>query len=141
IMDRSLELPVTVISPVANALAHTFEVRIAVGPGATGLKPGMSARVAVPTSRENVVLVPRAAAVLQSGQYAVWVVADGVAHVRQASVGLMDGRNVEIRSGIQANEQVVTSPQGQLREGLGVTVRQPGATPGGTPAGTRRATP
>lgn len=97
------------------------------------LWPGTLGAVTVTLRVEpNVVTVPSEA--VQAGQNGsiVFVVTDGVAHVRQVTVGrTVEGRTV-ITSGLDGTETVVTDGQLSLREGSRVNIRnpRPAAAPG-----------
>ena len=94
------------------------------------LWPGALGAVTVTLRIEdNVVAVPSEA--VQNGQDGpfVFIVDDGIAHVRQVAVArTVDGRTV-IAKGLDGGETVVTDGQLSLREGSRVNVRTRTATP------------
>jgi membrane fusion protein, macrolide-specific efflux system len=77
----------------------------------SGVKPGMTANVAViAASRDNVVSVPSAAISTTGGESTVTVrSADGKDETRTVVTGLKGDGTTEISSGLQAGEQVVMS--------------------------------
>jgi len=95
------------------------------------LRPGMSADISiVAASATNVLAIPSRALSGSAGAYTVRVVAaDGTVSVRSVEVGLVTSSLAEIKSGLQAGEQVVTgtsSTQNTTTTGTGG-----GAFPGG----------
>nr|WP_025826499.1 MdtA/MuxA family multidrug efflux RND transporter periplasmic adaptor subunit [Acetobacter persici] len=95
---------------------------------------------------ENVILVPSTS--LQtgpSGQFVYVVKADSTVEVRQVSIGISDGTNTVVKTGLQAGDRVVTDGVDHLRAGSKVTIPDaktadtspmtaPTTPPAGTPA-------
>jgi membrane fusion protein, copper/silver efflux system len=109
--DREFEGLVTYLYPTLNVQARTGRVRLELAnPGGT-LKPGMYARVRLHLGAPAEALVVPRTAVLQTGQRAVVFVrgADGMLTPREVRVGLAVGNDLEILSGLQVEEQVVSS--------------------------------
>jgi membrane fusion protein, copper/silver efflux system len=109
--DREFEGLVTYLYPTLNVQARTGRVRLELAnPGGT-LKPGMYARVRLHLSAPAEALVVPRTAVLQTGQRAVVFVrgADGMLTPREVRVGLAVGNDLELLSGLQVGEQVVSS--------------------------------
>ena len=74
----------------------------------------------------NVVLVPAEAVVREGEETAVFVVAGGKAQRRPVVLGITDKEHAEIKSGLKAGEQVITSGQAGLPDGATVTTAKPG---------------
>ena len=87
------------------------------------LRPGMFARVAlILATRSNALVVPEQALVPFGGDQFVYRVVDGKALQTRVEPGRrMDGK-VEIKSGVNADDSVVTAGQMKLRDGMPVTV-------------------
>lgn len=119
---QDLELVVDRISPAGEEQSFTFLVMLSPTGTHLGLKAGMSGQVAIGTSLENAVLVPQASIIRQEGQPALFVVKDNRAHLKLVGIGLSDGKNVEIRTGITPGERVVVSGHNLLSEGDPVSV-------------------
>ncbi|WP_119421940.1 efflux RND transporter periplasmic adaptor subunit [Desertibaculum subflavum] len=115
--DRVFEGRVAEITPKGDAVARSFRVRIAL-PNETPLMIGMTADTnIVVAERANALLVPATA--VSDGK--LWLVRDGRA-VRQAvTVGVAGDSQVEIRSGIGADDLIVVQPGERLREGRRVS--------------------
>lgn len=105
------------ISPYADAVSHTFKVRVDLPPGQHGVYPGMFAKVAFAVGEEARLLVPAAAVVHRSEVTAVYVVGAGDRiSLRQIRTGrtLPDG-SVEVLAGLAADERVALDP---IRAGI-----------------------
>ncbi len=110
--DGDIPAKVTVVSPAVDPNTTTVEVWVqAVNPGEK-LKPGGSVRVTIIAETIQDTLIVPAPALLNSdegGQKVMVVGADSTARERKVSVGVRQGNRVQIVSGVQAGEQVVTS--------------------------------
>ena len=102
------------------------------------LRDGMygTARIEVEPPSKNL-RIPSTCLIEQTGQGqgAVYVVRDGKAHRQPVQVGLDDGREVEIVSGLAPDDQVIVRYNGTIAEGLAVraepvkTARNAGSHP------------
>jgi RND family efflux transporter MFP subunit len=117
-----LSATVAEISPVADALSRTFLVKLDL-PDRPGLRAGQFGRVAVPVAETHLLLVPRVA-VLQRGQMEmVFVVKDRRALLRLVKTGKQLGDRIEILSGLERGDPVVTSDAARLSDGQPVTAQ------------------
>ena len=102
---------VTVL-PAADPRTHTVRVRVDLPPQATGLVPGMFARVHFTSGEERRIAVP-AEAILRRGEITGVYVADGRGgfSLRQIRAGeaLADG-SVEVLAGLAGGEEVALDP-------------------------------
>lgn len=97
-----------------------FEVRIEIVPGDFRLLPGMSANASITTgSSGKVVTVPlKSIFTLDKAEY-VWIVEDGkYARRRQVTSGIQDFSRIEILSGVNPGEKVITGPLGAITKSL-----------------------
>lgn len=119
---QPLTATVSEIAPVADPVSRTFQVKLDL-PAAPGLRTGQFGRVSVPVAETQLLLVPETA-VLKRGQLElVFVARDGRAHLRLVKTGKsLDGR-VEILSGLEEGEQVVTAGGAPLADGQPVTLQ------------------
>jgi len=123
-LTKPLAATISEISPVADALSRTFPVKLDL-PQATGLRPGQFGRVAVPVAETKLLLVPRQA-VLKRGQLElVFVVRENRALLRLVKTGISLGEQLEILSGLEPGDAVVTSDASHLSDGQPVTSPQP----------------
>ena len=109
--DGDIPGKVTVVSPSVDPNTTTVEVWVQAANPGEKLKPGGTVRVAIIAETiQNTIVVP-AAALLNSdegGQKVMVVTKDSVAHERKISVGVRQGDSVQIASGLQEGDQVVT---------------------------------
>jgi RND family efflux transporter MFP subunit len=105
---------VTRITPVAsssgNSSVVTYAVTISLENAPANVRSGMSADVSVATATaSNVIAVPSIALNGANGNYSVRVMTgDGQVEVRAVEVGLVTSSLAEIRSGLNAGDEVVT---------------------------------
>lgn len=112
--DRHFEGRVDYVYPVLEGKTRTVKVRIDL-PNRDGvLKPDMWANVTIATEPLTGVLAVPEEAVLRSGRRALVILALGKGHFepRNVSLGVTSGDGwVQIRSGLQEGQEVVTSGQ------------------------------
>ncbi len=110
------------LSPTADSNSRTYLVKLDL-PGATGLRSGQFGRVSVPVGEVSAIRVP-AAAVIQRGQMElVFVVVGNHAQLRLVKTGNRVGDEIEVVSGLDSGEQVVTEGAAALTDGQPVTVK------------------
>ncbi|MFP5504045.1 MAG: efflux RND transporter periplasmic adaptor subunit, partial [Candidatus Sericytochromatia bacterium] len=120
---RAFSARVQEVAPTVDTGTRTATVTLAI-PNEEGLlAPGMFARVSLPTaSREDVVVVPETAVVSNGEREFVFVVAAGTAERREVKTGLREGQRVELTSGVEPGDAIVTLGQGMLEHGDSVKV-------------------
>ncbi len=105
----------------ADALTHTYDIRIIVANGGRRLLPGMVADVSFAASEGHCsqLAVPVTAVQRKSdGSLFVWRVAgDSTAHRTPVSIGGMLGNNVTVTEGIEEGQRIVTEGYQKLSEG------------------------
>jgi multidrug efflux pump subunit AcrA (membrane-fusion protein) len=110
--DGDIAGKVIVVSPAVDPSTTTVEVWVqAMNPGEK-LKPGATVHLSIKAETLTDVIIVPAAALLNSdtGTDKVMVAgADGLAHERVINVGVRQGDNVEITSGVQEGEKVIVS--------------------------------
>lgn len=110
--DQPTQGKVTLVSPALDPNSTTVEVWVQAPNADRSLRPGVSVKVSmVAETVPNAVVVP-AAAVLTSddGSSSVMVIgSDGRAHKRDVKPGIRQGDQIQIASGLNASEQVVTT--------------------------------
>ena len=109
----------------ADALTHTYEVRINVQNGNRKLLPGMVASVqfaAVAQQQTEQAMLPVTAVQRRAdGSLFVWTVAkDSTAHRTTVSTGETQGNRIAISNGIESGQRVVTEGYQKLSEGTKV---------------------
>lgn len=119
--DRNFAGRVARIAPNVSAQSRTLTVEAEIDNGSGALKPGQFATVRILQERaEPAVLVPTRAVVTEAGVSRVFVIKDGHAEQRLVQTGQTEGDLIEIRQGVAADEQVATSNQQQLTDGIAV---------------------
>jgi membrane fusion protein, multidrug efflux system len=89
------------------------------------LKAGMTAHISFnQAATSDALLIPRIALLGSAREGKVYVVNNNIAHIRPVAVGNEFGSNVEIISGIQEGEIVVTVGTNTIRDNAPVTVLQ-----------------
>jgi RND family efflux transporter MFP subunit len=117
---RRIEGKVNEITPMGDAVARTYRIRIAL-PDDTPLIVGMSVEANVVTrEKEGALLIPSDA--VQGNQ--VFVAEDGRARRRQIKIGIRGTRNVEVVSGLGEGEAIVSPAPADLAEGSRVRVKR-----------------
>ena len=109
------------MSPAADSNSRTYLVKLDL-PADPGLRSGQFGRVRVPVGEASAIRVP-ASAVIQRGQMElVYVVANGRAQLRLVKTGNLVGGEVEVVSGLNSGEPVVTEGAAALTDGQTVVV-------------------
>jgi RND family efflux transporter MFP subunit len=119
--DRNFAGRVARIAPNVSAQSRTLTVEAEIENSSGALKPGQFATVRILQERaEPAVLVPARAVVTEAGVSRVFVIKNGHAEQRLVQTGQTEGDLIEIRQGVAADEQVATSNQQQLSDGIAV---------------------
>ena len=113
---------VTYRSPTINTTLRTFEIKGKVEATDGLAVPGNMADLAIVFETRKGLGIPSAAILVRAGKPTVFVVQDGKAIAREVQTGLQNDAWTEILSGLEADEQVVTEGQTQLRDGTPVEV-------------------
>lgn len=122
IADKELSAAVAEIAPTSDPVSRTFRIKLDL-PDATPLMAGQFARLVVPLGESNFLRVP-AAAVLQRGQLELaFVVDQDRARLHLVRTGRTVGDEVEVLSGLDAGDKVVTDNAAQLVDGQRLKIR------------------
>jgi RND family efflux transporter MFP subunit len=119
--DQPFHGKVVLLAPTIDRQTRTARVKVRLENPDGRLMPGMLARVSFEVERrDKAVVVPYTAVVIETGAegevaYRGFVVADGKAVERTLAMGIIEGDQVEIRSGLGFGELLVTQG-GQLLE-------------------------
>ncbi len=102
-----------VVTQLANsAKVANFGVRIELKPDSAKFLPGMSAAVKIVTDwRHDCLTLPVTSIFTRDRQEYVWIVEEGrTARARKVVTGIQELDRIEIRDGLQEDDQVVTGP-------------------------------
>ncbi|MDJ0748243.1 MAG: efflux RND transporter periplasmic adaptor subunit [Woeseiaceae bacterium] len=114
---------VTRVSPIVDPLTGTFKITIEIRDEERRIKPGMFARIGVVyDTRVNALQVPRSSIVEDLGETSVFVVEDGIAARRVVETGFSNRGMVEIISGLNDEDDVITVGQVGLQPDSPVAV-------------------
>ncbi len=123
------------VDPVVRIPGRTILVKARVANPRRKLQPGMFVEVRLATEvRPEAVVIPEEAVVSTQMGTVVWVVVDGKVERREVVLGVRTPGEVEIRSGVAADEVVVVGGTAMLQPGAPVMARPKGAPmqpPGG----------
>ena len=124
ISNEEFEGVITMISPMADLPARTFNADITIDNKENRLKAGMFAKVEIPLNQtKNVIAVPESAIVLREDQPSIYVVTDNQAvSQRIIKTGIAQNGWVEVIEGLNEGETFVAAGQNKLRDGMNVKV-------------------
>src|SRR5688572_390412 len=121
--DRNFAGTVVRLSPSLNATARTLTVEAEIQNVDGLLKPGQFATVRITQSKpEPAVMVPVRAVKTVGDTNSIFVVKDGIARETFVQLGLLEGDQIQVKSGVLEGDLVVVSDLSQLSDG--VFVRQ-----------------
>lgn len=113
---------VSEISPVADAVSRTFLTKLDLQQSPT-LRAGQFGRVTVPVGESKAVRVPVSAVMRRGQMELVFIAVADHAQLRIVKTGKTLGEEVEIISGIEPGEKVITEDVAQLRDGQPVKLK------------------
>lgn len=121
--DQLFRGRVGLISPVVDASSGTVKVTVWIDAQQVALRPGMFVRAEIVYDRrEQVLLVPRDAVLIEDAGKAVYVVVDGKAQRRQLRLGHADAQFSEVIEGLADGELVVVTGQANLRDDASLSI-------------------
>jgi membrane fusion protein (multidrug efflux system) len=105
------------VRPVIDPLTRTTQVEIVLPNPRHRIKPGMFAKVDLVLQREmNVEIIPFDAVLGESDKY-VFAAQNGLAVKKPITLGLQEDDNVEVRSGLTAEDKVIVLGERVITEG------------------------
>ena len=107
---------ITQISPTIDPAARTFKCFVEVNNRELKLLPGMFAKAdMVINSSENTIVIPKDIIINRNRNQIVYVVEKGIAKERMITTGLENENNIEITSGLEVEESIVSKGFETLR--------------------------
>jgi len=104
------------ISPVVDANSGTFKVTIEVSDPEHHLKPGMFGRLQIiHATHKSALLIEKKALLTEDDVAAVFVIRDGRAFKQRITTGFVDDKKIEILSGLNEGDVIVTTGQNSLK--------------------------
>ena len=122
---ETFEAAVQEVSPVLDPASRTVRIRLSFASPMDGrIKAGMYATVSLVTnSRRDVPVIPRAAVINTYGSWIVFTVDDrNIARRRVVTLGLENENYVEVLSGLEVGDKVVSAGQNFLSDGDSVRI-------------------
>jgi RND family efflux transporter MFP subunit len=113
---------VTNISPVSNPANRAIDVEVSIPNASHRVKPGMYAQVEFEQGRRNGLVLPIVAVVDRAGRKYVFAAIGGKAVMKEVTTGAVAGDMIEITSGVEATETIVTTGADKLESNDKITV-------------------
>lgn len=109
----------------SNATTKTYAVKMLLRNGDQRLKGGMVGKAwfTLRTSPEGSLVVPADSVLKEDGENIVYLAQGSKAVVKQVSVGLSDGKMMEITSGLKAGDSLIVSGQYRLKPSSKIEVK------------------
>lgn len=126
--DRVFEGTVAVVSPVLDPRTRTAMIELHVPNADLSLRSGMFARVIIPLTMRETLVVDRDALmrVPGTGQPYVFVVEEGKARMRNVRLGTEQETLVEVQEGLRPGDRVIVRGQNRVVDGSPVEVNELG---------------
>jgi RND family efflux transporter MFP subunit len=121
-LAKVIEGTVSEISPVADPVSRTFNVKLDLPP-TEGLRTGQFGRVSVPVAEVKLLLVPQSAVLKRGQMELVFVAQNRKAALRLVKTGKVLEDRVEVLSGLEEGEQIIVSESAKLTDGQPVTIQ------------------
>jgi RND family efflux transporter MFP subunit len=113
--DQRLDARVVQVQPSVDSAARSALVKLEL---ARPLRAGTYVRVSFPVGERSAVVIPAATLVRRGQLTSVFVIGNGdIARMRLVTVGATNGADVEILSGLDAGESIVSTPA-SVRDGV-----------------------
>jgi membrane fusion protein (multidrug efflux system) len=111
------------ISPIVDPSTGTIKVTVEVRDPSRILRPGMFGRVNIVYDVHlNTLIVPKESILAEDSESAVFVVRDSVAYRQIVKTGYANTTHIEIVSGVNFGDTVVTTGQGSLKDSSKVEI-------------------
>jgi len=107
------------IAPMADAVSRTYKVRVTLLQPSLRIRLGMTASVYISDQKQTTIAsyIPLSALYQTRETPNVWVVNNGTAHLRPIKIGIFGHDHVQVLSGLNAGDVIVTAGVHMLREG------------------------
>jgi multidrug efflux pump subunit AcrA (membrane-fusion protein) len=123
--DRTFAGSVHNILPIVDPISHTAKTEISIPNSGRTLKVGMSATVDLILGRHtDVVVIPLSAIIEKMGEKYVFLFSNGQARKTNIRTGYESGTMVEVVSGIQAGDKLITTDLNVIKDGTKVRARE-----------------
>ncbi len=111
------------IAPVVDTATGTVKVTVEALRAPAGVRPGAFVAIDIVRERHSgALLLPRESVIRELRTAHVFVTEDGTAVKKAVTLGIEEGDNVEVLTGLEAGDSVVTAGQGGLDDGQKIKV-------------------
>ena len=119
IQGESFNAEVTEVNPVIDPVTRTLKIRLRFLTPDTRIKPGMFATISLVTNRKiDIPIIQRTSLISTYGSWIVFIVdEENNARRREVTIGIDNEDYVEILSGVNLDEKVVSAGQNFLSDG------------------------
>jgi RND family efflux transporter MFP subunit len=109
----------------ANALSHTYEVKIAAGNPQSRLMPGMVCKVYLKQedAQSGVVVPNRTVQTSPDGKHFVWLADNGVARRRYVTPGRLSGNGVTVSDGLSPGDRLIVEGYRKVSDGMKIEIK------------------
>jgi RND family efflux transporter MFP subunit len=122
--NERIESPVTRVSEALDPSSRTMRVEVDIENRKHHLRPGMSARASLILRDERgAVTVPVNAVRTRGSSRMVYILEGDRAKAVRVTTGLESPEWIQVVTGLQGGEKIITSAAGELKEGIRVRVR------------------
>ena len=121
-VTNELSAAVAEISPAADSSTRSFLVKLDF-PAMKGLRSGQFARVAIPSGEISGIFVPETAVVERGQMVMVFVAHNGRAWMRLVRTGPVFHQRVQVLSGLNPGETIVTGGADHLEDGQPIIIQ------------------
>ena len=124
--DTTFQGEVVTVFPTIDPITRTFRIELSIDNPAHMLRPGMFSTVELTLDRVSSLLIPKSALVHQPGtqERFAFLAKDGYAERINPEFGREVDEWIEVTSGLQVGNQLITTGQGRLIDGMEIDVRE-----------------
>jgi len=117
-----IKLPIKAISGLVAPAKQTATIRLELNNRKNEFRPGMLVLLYFPSStHDNVITLSRNSIVEEEGVYSVFIINGNIVNKRNVEVGIFNNNRVEIISGLNDNDIVVSDKAYSLTDGMEVS--------------------
>lgn len=123
VSDQAFEGVISSINPAADEANHTYPVKVTISNSTGKLKPGMFSEIRFTKEKsQGTIVLPRNTVMEEADSKYVFIEVNGVAKKQTVTTGIDNGEEIEILTGLEPGDCVITKGQTQVTDGEGVNV-------------------
>ncbi|EHI98607.1 efflux transporter, RND family, MFP subunit [Clostridium sp. DL-VIII] len=116
--DQTYNGTIQTMDGAADATSRVFNVKVKIDNSDKSLLPGIYGKVTLVSEQTtDVITIPVNALVGNEGDYSIFINDNGIAKKTKVTIGETDDNSVEITSGINDGDQIITSNTSTLQDG------------------------